>query len=108
MHFRSLLALGGILASAPAVPALDEPFCAVPENCVDDFLGMRFPAGGSAEITGIAVGEEIALEVFLDVKTAHFQAFHLFLKGPVLPPPFLSCRSDPSPDTLTCNQPNCR
>src|SRR5262245_9833633 len=55
--------------------AVEEPFCTVPEQCVDDLLSIRFPANGTSELNGVLAGDTFDAEVFIDVKSSPLQGF---------------------------------
>ena len=70
-----------VFASSSLPPAVEEAFCAVAANCVDDRLSVRFPDVGSASvIADMAPGDELVAEIFLDVKSRPVQGVSLGVK----------------------------
>src|SRR5688572_20169379 len=67
----------GVALTSVAVPtfAVEEPFCTVPENCVDDVLGINFVSNNSAELTNLNVNDEFQVVTYLDCKSTPVQGF---------------------------------
>jgi hypothetical protein len=79
-----------VLSATPLVLAVQEPFCTVPANCVDDVMSIRF-ADNTSELTGAIVAQVIPARVVIDVKSQFTGT-----DCPKVNPP------DPNPPTTQC------
>ena len=71
-----------ILSASKFALAIEENFCAVVENCVDDKLKVAFIVGGVAvsQVENVAVAQELEVSTFIDVKTTPIQGYSYGLK----------------------------
>lgn len=72
----------GVALTSVAVPtfAVEEPFCVVPENCVDDVLGVQFVSNNTAELANVNVNDEFQISTYLDCKSTPVQGFSYGVK----------------------------
>lgn len=88
--------------SCPAL-AVEEPFCAPPDDCSPDVLSLRF-VNGTSDFADAKVGDVIEARVFMDINTPKVTGTTNCPQPPPPPPEGPDCDyTDPQPPITECS-----